>query len=176
MAAKSSFTDGLQATAIITGSMLSGSMMTITVLSIPVWLDTITQPASLLSQWNRTYHYGHLGHPFMALLTLTLYTLCAWQRRSEGRNWRALLTAGIVTILVPAFTLVFMSPTNTILFEYTSASGGMGVVELKEVRQLVLKWGWMHLTRSFFPLIGAVLGIGDMMDDWVNRGRWDRQR
>ncbi|KAL4749655.1 hypothetical protein BDW72DRAFT_204626 [Aspergillus terricola var. indicus] len=170
MAAKSSFTDGLQATAIITGSMLSGSMMTITLLSIPVWLDTITQPTYLLSQWIRMFHYGHRGHPSMAVLTLALYTLCAWQRRSEGKRWRTLLTAGIVTILMSAFTLLFMIPTNTILFEYASASGGIEVVELKEVRQLVLKWGWMHLTRSFFPLIGAVIGMGDMKGDWVIRG------
>ncbi|KAL4983857.1 hypothetical protein BDW68DRAFT_190959 [Aspergillus falconensis] len=159
----SSFTNGLQATAIITGSMLSGSMMTISLLFIPVWLDTITQSSYLLNQWLRSYHYGHLGHPSMAVLTLTLYTLSSWQRRSEGKRWRALLTAGIVTILMSAFTLLFMIPTNTILLEYASGSPGMETVELQEARRLVLKWGWMHLTRSFFPLIGAAIGIGDMM-------------
>ncbi|KAL4993239.1 hypothetical protein BDV10DRAFT_198494 [Aspergillus recurvatus] len=161
----SSITNGLQATAIITGSMLSGSMMTITFLFIPVWLDTITRPSYLLDQWLRSFHYGHLGHPTMAVLTLTLYVLSAWQRRSDGKRWKTLLTAGIVTILMSAFTLLFMIPTNTILFEYASGSPGTETVELQEAKRLVLKWGWMHLTRSFFPLIGAAIGMGDMMRD-----------
>ncbi|KAL4972728.1 hypothetical protein BDW66DRAFT_154435 [Aspergillus desertorum] len=165
MATEPSFTNGLQATAIITGSMLSGSMMTITLLSIPVWLDTITQPSYLLAQWLRMFHYGHRAHPSMAVLTLTIYTICAWQRWSVGKRWRALLTAGIVTILVSAFTLLFMLPTNTTLFEYGSGSPGTETVELQEVRRLVLKWGWMHLARSFFPLIGAVIGMGDLLRD-----------
>ncbi|KAL6228964.1 hypothetical protein BDW75DRAFT_235548 [Aspergillus navahoensis] len=159
----SSFTNGLQATAVITGSMLAGSMMTITLLFIPVWLDTIKQPSHLLDQWLCSYHYGHLGHPTMAVLTLTLYTLSAWQRRSEGNRWKAPLTAGIVTVLMSAFTLLFMLPTNTIIFQYASGIPGTERVELQEARRLVLKWGWMHLTRSFFPLIGAAIGMGDMM-------------
>ncbi|KAL4911419.1 hypothetical protein BDW74DRAFT_142880 [Aspergillus multicolor] len=138
-------------------------MMTITFLTIPVWLDTITTPGPLLHQWLRMYHYGHLGHPTMAATTLTLYAISAYRRRSNGRPWGSLVTAGAVTMLMSAFTLLIMLPTNNVLFEHATTTSATQTIPFEEARGLVVKWGWLHLTRCIFPLLGAVIGMGDIL-------------
>ena len=67
----------LQATAVVAGSFLSGmscfliefgatfncprpgAMMSLSLVAVPVFLDTDTQPSHLLAHFVRLYHYGH---------------------------------------------------------------------------------------------------------------------
>ena len=37
---------------------------------------------------------------------------------------------------------------------------GMG---MEEARGLVRRWNWLHLARSMFPLVGAVVGMGGVV-------------
>jgi Domain of unknown function (DUF1772) len=57
------------------------------------------------------------------------------------------------------FTWFVMVPTNNELFRLEVASKVeplvMGILGAKE---LVVKWSWLHFTRSLMPLAGAVLG------------------
>ncbi|KAI9371241.1 hypothetical protein BJX61DRAFT_534945 [Aspergillus egyptiacus] len=153
------FAQTLHISAILTGSFLSGSMLTIPLLAIPVLLDTTTSPHQLLHQWVRMFHYGHRGHPSLAAITLSLYALAAFQRRGSKRPWKRLVLAGLVTVVMTLFTWVVMVPTNTVIFGL-AGGGGVG---FEEVRGLVVKWGVMHFVRSFFPLIGAVVGIRELV-------------
>ena len=49
-----------------------GAMMGLSLITIPLFLDTNTQSAHMLTQWVRLYHYGHLYMPSMAIAILHL--------------------------------------------------------------------------------------------------------
>lgn len=42
----------------------------------------------------------------------------------------------------------------------SEGEGEGDVATLEDVTELIVRWGWMHLVRSLFPLMAAVVGIG----------------
>ncbi|KAL4789072.1 hypothetical protein BDV19DRAFT_383405 [Aspergillus venezuelensis] len=165
MDSRALFTRTLQATAVLTGSLLSGSMMTISLLAIPVFFETTTSPSQLFQQWMRMFHYGHRAHPAMAAITFSLYSYAAWRRSVENKPWGTLLMAGLVTTLMTPFTWILMLPLNGRIYELATAGRENLGVTIREAKRLVGRWGAMHLVRSFFPLIGAGIGIKQMLGD-----------
>ncbi|KAH8807227.1 hypothetical protein F5884DRAFT_856810 [Xylogone sp. PMI_703] len=152
-------TTGAQTTAVVTGSFLSGAMMSISLLAIPVLLDTTTGPAHLFHQWVRVYHYGHQILPTMAVGTFLLYSYTSLKKRSARKSWSLFALAGIVTLSMLPFTWLVMVPTNDELFRLEVVSQTEPLVkELVEAKELVVKWSWLHLTRSMLPLTGAIIG------------------
>jgi hypothetical protein len=143
-------------------------MMSLAVMAIPVFLDTATGSPQLFHQWARMYHYGHQVLPGMAIGTFLLYTYAGFRKRRAGKInlWRVLMLAGLVTVSIIPFTLLIMKPTNDELFRLesvtrvpqTGENTGVGVMDIKEARGLVVNWALMHFTRSTFPLIGAIIG------------------
>jgi hypothetical protein len=133
-------------------------MMSLSLMAVPVFLDTTTDSALLTRQWVRMYHYGHQVLPTMAVVTFSLYGYSVFRRRAAQRSWGRTLLAGITTVAMLPFTWLVMVPTNDTLFALEVASRAAPAATLEEVKALVVKWSWMHMTRSFFPLIGAVLG------------------
>ncbi|KAL4933809.1 DUF1772 domain-containing protein [Aspergillus undulatus] len=158
-----SITKALEASAILTGSLLSGSMMTISLLAIPVFFETTTTSSQLFHQWVRMFHYGHRAHPTMAAIAFTLYTYTAWRRSIENKPWGTWLLAGLVTTLMTPFTWMFMLPTNSRIYGFAMAGKDNLGVTIGEAKRLVGRWGWMHLVRSVFPLIGAAIGIHQVL-------------
>ncbi|KAK8113418.1 hypothetical protein PG984_013944 [Apiospora sp. TS-2023a] len=160
-----------QTTALITGSFLAGAMMSLSLVAVPVFLDTTPTADLLYIQWARTYHYGHLGLPALSVATCLLYGLAAWRKRrraggSRRRAWRSPLLAGALTVLMVPFTWVFMTPTNDRLFALEAqAQAGTLVVQttMDQARELVAKWSMMHVARTLFPLAGAVLGGASLL-------------
>jgi hypothetical protein len=141
-------------------------MMSLSLMTIPVFLDTNTQPAQMLHQWVRLYHYGHLLLPSMSVATLSLYLYVALNNRASGALWASYATAGAVTVAIIPFTLIVMVPTNNTLFELEDLVNiSAAVPSLDYVRELVTKWGRMHLVRSLFPLLGATLGFNALYED-----------
>ncbi len=52
-----------------------------------------------------------------------------------------------------------MVPTNNELFRLEVVSKAEPLVKgIAEAKELVVKWSWLHLTRSMLPLAGTVLG------------------
>ncbi|KAK7937313.1 uncharacterized protein PG986_014181 [Apiospora aurea] len=156
---------GLQSLALITGSFLAGAMASLSLVAVPVFVDTTETAEQLYIQWARMYHHGHLLLPALAVLTLLLYGHIGLVKRRVGRRyWRPWLVAGLVTVLMVPFTWVVMTPTNNALFRLeTEAQAGSGLLAsspggLDEARALVRTWSLMHLARTMFPLVGAVLG------------------
>lgn len=172
-------TTSAQATAVVTGSFLSGmnqgyccliemevwtnislgAMMSLSLMAVPVLLDTTTEAPQLFFQWTRMYHYGHQVLPTMAVATFLLYSYTCTKRRSAKKPWGVFALAGMTTVSMLPFTWIFMVPTNNELFRLEAASKAeplvMGILGAKE---LVVKWSWLHFTRSLLPLTGAVLG------------------
>jgi len=150
--------------ALVTGPLLSGAMLSLSLVAVPVLLDTTTQAPQLLHQWVRMYHYGHQVLPTMAVGTSLLYAYTAktveQQSKSQHLSQRRLLTlAALATVSMVPFTWLVMVPTNNELFRLQAASVmNADIIGFKGVRKLVVSWSWMHLTRSLMPLAGAVLG------------------
>ncbi|CAK1362245.1 unnamed protein product [Cercospora beticola] len=145
-------------------------MFSLSLVSVPVMLDTNTETAVLLKQWVRLYHYGHLLMPGLAICTFLLYTFVVVQRRSSGTDaqWRRYALAAATTVTMIPFTLAIMVPTNDTLFRLdrqTRVDGTKEVLVSGDVRALVVRWSWMHIARSCFPLLGAVLGVGALAED-----------
>ncbi|KAK4244956.1 hypothetical protein C7999DRAFT_34724 [Corynascus novoguineensis] len=158
-------TISLQTAAVISGSFLAGAMMSLSLISVPVFLDTTSQAPQLFRQWARTYHYGHLALPTLSVCTLGLYVLVAFRKRAARRPWLSSLSAGLVTVLMVPFTWVFMVPTNNELFRLEAVSAeDPNVMGLQAATGLVAHWSRLHLARSLFPLAGAALGATTLLE------------
>ncbi|MCJ1247984.1 Anthrone oxygenase AgnL2 [Trapelia coarctata] len=156
---------GVQAIAVVTGSFLSGAMMSLSLMAIPVFLDTTTQPSQLFHQWVRMYHYGHQVLPTMAVATFLLYAYAAISKGAAKNPWAVFVVAGATTVSMLPFTWIFMVPTNEILFRLEGESKAALVASLDEAQELVKTWSWLHLVRSLFPLAGALLGLTGTLQD-----------
>ena len=136
--------------------------MSLSLMAIPVLLDTTTQPSQLFHQWVRMYHYGHQVLPTLAVATFLLYGYAAVSKRAASRPWGIFAAAGVTTLSMLPFTWVFMVPTNNTLFRLdgeSKAAAAAAVASWGEAQELVTRWSWLHLVRSLFPLAGAVLGL-----------------
>lgn len=137
--------------------------MSLSLMAIPVLLDTTTHAPQLFHQWVRMYHYGHQVLPTLAVGTFLLYIYSSAKERSARRTWGVFVLAGLTTLSMLPFTWLFMVPTNNELFRLEAMSkvesSVKGIVEAKE---LVVKWSWLHLIRSLLPLTGAVIGTMGM--------------
>lgn len=135
-------------------------MMSLSLMAVPVLLETTSSAPQLFHQWVRMYHYGHQVLPTMAVGTLLLYSYTAVGRRGKKQSWGTLALAGLITAAILPFTWLVMVPTNNELFrlEAVSRKGDPTVKGIAEAKELVVKWAWLHLTRSLFPLVGAILG------------------
>ncbi|CAI6332008.1 unnamed protein product [Periconia digitata] len=156
------------AATVVVGSFLSGCMASLSLMAVPVLLDTATSSPQLLWQWTRMYHYGHQVLPGMSISTFLLYSyVCIRRRRAPSpKPWRLFALAGLVTVSMIPFTLLIMKPTNDELFRLEAATRAMrlgnipeiNVISLQDTKDMVVKWALMHLTRASFPLFGAVMG------------------
>ncbi|ORY69643.1 uncharacterized protein BCR38DRAFT_333493 [Pseudomassariella vexata] len=162
---------GPQAAAVVTGSFLSGAMASLSTMVTPLFLDTDNEPAQLLRHWARLYHYGHLALPALSVATCGLYGYTALSKRASGRaNWRRYAVAGAMTIAMVPFTWYVMVPTNNTLFRLEasarkSESGSGSLAELSVIQELVVRWAWLHIGRSVFPLIGAIMGLSGLVQE-----------
>lgn len=134
-------------------------MISLSLFAVPVLLDTTTESPQLFFQWVRMYHYGHMALPAMAVGTFLLYIYTSIKKKIAKQPWRRWLIAGFSTLSMVPFTWLVMVPTNNELFRLQKVSlVEPTVMTITEAKELVIKWSWMHLTRSFMPLAGAAMG------------------
>ncbi|KAF4553281.1 Anthrone oxygenase-like protein [Elsinoe fawcettii] len=144
---------------VVSGSLLSGLMMSLSLIAVPVFLQTAPNSTTLLSQWKLMYSYGFPVLPTFSIGTCGLYILTALSRRVTGQAWIPLLGAAGVSIGMIPFTWVFLWPTNGELERLYASRGEVKAEEERWVRvkMLVGGWRWRHLVRSLFPLAGAIV-------------------
>ncbi|KJK79819.1 hypothetical protein H634G_04058 [Metarhizium anisopliae BRIP 53293] len=146
-------------TAVITGSFLSGAMMSLTFITVPVFFDTTVDEVLLVSQWRRMYHYGHQIMPVLAIGTFALYAFTCIKYHAAKRPYGIFAAAAAATVIMIPFTWFIMASTNNRLFQLEAASKMRSpMVEVTGVAELLVTWNWLHFTRSLLPLSGAVLG------------------
>ncbi len=140
--------------------------MSLSLMTIPLFLDTNTESAHMLTQWVRLYHYGHLVLPSMAITTSLIYAYTVTSKRASGKPWMMYAAAGAVTVSMIPFTLIIMASTNDLLFRLEDEiKVKAAVTTLDQVRELVTRWGRLHFVRSLFPLVGAMLGFSGLMNE-----------
>jgi hypothetical protein len=141
-------------------------MSALSLMAVPVLLETTDEPTQLYRQWVTMYGHGHQVLPGLAIITAGLYARIALSLRSTTRPWSLFVLAGLATVAIIPFTLVFMVPTNDLLFALEKGTekgqGGMSIMDAKE---LVLWWSRLHLMRSVMPLVGAVIGVFAVVKD-----------
>ncbi|PVH97525.1 DUF1772-domain-containing protein [Periconia macrospinosa] len=148
---------GVPITAAISSTFLSGFMMSLSAITMPVLMGTNTTSSGFLNQWLRLFQYGHVSMPPTALSVASLYAFAAFRKRADGnKHWRTYAAAAVSTIGIVPFTLLFMLPTNNIMFEWQAAETPLA---LDRVYQVAAKWAWLHVIRSCFPLMGGVIGF-----------------
>lgn len=135
--------------------------------AIPVFLDTMHNSGQLLTSWARLYHYGHIYMPALCVATVGLYSYTALAKRAAGRKeWTQYALAAVTTIAMVPFTWIVMVPTNDSLFALRDSEvEATGSVDMGSLRGLIVKWAWMHVTRSLFPLVGAYLGFTNVLGE-----------
>ncbi|KAL2819635.1 hypothetical protein BDW59DRAFT_164963 [Aspergillus cavernicola] len=150
---------GVEAIAVITGSFLSGAMMSVYLLAVPSLFDTTTDPGHLLRHWSRIFLNGHIKGPIICLTTTALYGLAAITKYSAGETWGVFAAAGVTTISMVPFTLTLMAPTNEALFKLEGEVKKGNTPTWSDAERLVRNWNRFNATRAFFPLAGAILGL-----------------
>lgn len=137
-------------------------MTSLSVICMPVLLDTNTEVSHLYGQWARLYHYGHICMPTVAVCVAGLYAFVALRyRAANNKQWLVYGVAGATTISIVPFTLLIMNSTNNTLFRrHALAVASPTTTEDKSTaHDLLVKWAWLHLCRSVFPLAGSILGF-----------------
>ncbi|KKO99959.1 hypothetical protein THAR02_07932 [Trichoderma harzianum] len=147
-----------------------GAMMSLSAFAVPVILDTNpVDGVHTLRQWVRVYHYGHIYLPALCVATTGLYAFEALRKRSQGKyQWVRYALAAVSTLVMVPFTWIFMTPTNNTLFALEAAAAASDPGALADtpgavVRSLVVRWAWLHVTRSLTPLFGAYLGFTGLL-------------
>lgn len=135
--------------------------MSLCFVAVPAILDTATEATHLRAQWARMYHYGHHILPAIAVGTCLLHSCVSFEKGRAGTPWGLSMLAGITTVSIAPFTWVFMLATNDELARLGEKP--LGAADMLRVRKLVVKWTWLHLTRSFLPLVGAVMATISML-------------
>jgi hypothetical protein len=149
-----------EVTTVMTGSILAGAMMSLSLIAVPALLDSTYEAPQLFQQWTRMYHYGHWVLPSMAVVTSILYSYAAaQQRRCQKETWISFALAAVMSVSILPFTWLFMVPTNDELFRLqTISQTEPAVMGIDAAKALVVRWRDMHSLRSLFPLIGSILG------------------
>jgi hypothetical protein len=142
-----------------------GAMAALSLIAVPVLLDSAQSAPQLFHSWTRMYHYGHQAYPATAIGTLGLWSYAAAQRWSAKKQWLPFALAGIVTVIMIPFTLIVIVPTNDKLFQLEAAGSVLGDVTFNDGKDLIISWAWLHLARSVFPLAGSIIGAVSIFGD-----------
>lgn len=174
---------GAQATAVVLGTFLSGTlyrslvtrlfvhlhvsgtMTGLALIMVPVLLDVNADTRHLLRQWVCLYNYGHRVLPAISIATLLIYGYVVYDKwTDDGGAWMSYGLAGLLTVGIIPFTLVVMLSSNNLLFQLEAdIHSDPKATTLRDAQSLVAKWSRMHLIRSMFPLAGAVLGFSALL-------------
>ncbi|KAK3629715.1 hypothetical protein LTR56_017125 [Elasticomyces elasticus] len=155
---------GAEAFAVLTGTFLSGLLMSLYTITMPVLVETSVSAPLLLQQWQRIFDRGHIQGPVLAILTGFTYGYAAWLRASAGESWLPFVLAAVLTFGIVPFTWIFMERINTALFSAVARSGTeKGSVDKLDAERMIIRWSGFHALRSLFPLAGAVMGFLAML-------------
>lgn len=140
----------------------TGGMTTVSMLAMPLILQTAPTSSTLLNHWKFVYTSGHKQGPTISIAAGLAYWFAAgWSLRS-GRGedtWIPYTAAGAITMSMIPYTWAMILPTNNALFANIKAETEGKATSLQANRELVKRWRLLNLSRVAFPLAGAILGL-----------------
>lgn len=124
-----------------------------------IYVSVAEQPARLklddramLAEWQPSYRRGAAMQGGLAILACLLGLIAWWQT-----GLAAFLLGAILIILPWPWTVFVMLPTNKKLEATAPAEAGA------EVRELIVKWGRMHLVRLALGALATMVYLGAVM-------------
>jgi hypothetical protein len=145
-------------------------MMSLSAFVIPVFLGTNSDAGHTTRQWALLYHYGRTYMPALCIATCGIYGSAILGKHKASRKYAFAIAS---TIAMVPFTWLAMAPTNNMLFGLEEASRSGSVIEPSLVRGLAVKWAWLHVARSLFPLLGAFLGFTGLLQEFGGPREWN---
>ncbi|CAH0037811.1 unnamed protein product [Clonostachys rhizophaga] len=141
------------ATGVIGAGWLSGTIANFSIIGMPTAQSI---PQSALEIWHGMFTRGMAAMPKVAGTVALAYAYAAYDSHSRGASWKGYLTAAALVVSIVPFTIVFMTPTNNTLL---AAVSGQSVLSQATLSELIQKWSFLNITRSFLPLLGAATGF-----------------
>jgi hypothetical protein len=135
--------------ALATAAYFSGAAVYVLFAEQPARLKLDT--ASLLKQWQPSYHRGAIMQASFAVISGALGVVAFL----VTYDWRWLLGAALIMAPWP-FTLFIMMPTNRILKSTEPAQAN------EQTRGLVVQWGRLHIVRALLGLLATVADLWAM--------------
>lgn len=139
--------------------------MSLSLMAVPVFLDTTKQAPQLFQQWLSMYNYGFPVLPTISVATCSLYLLTAVRQRVVDGPWLIYAAAGLITVAMLPFTWLFLWPINETIMGLEADTRAGRPARLEEAQELVKLWSRTHFLRSFFPLAGALIGLGGLLNE-----------
>jgi hypothetical protein len=135
-------------------------MMSLSLITMPVLLNTPLSTAQLCSVWSQIYVRGRGMLPALAVITFVMYAYASAKQKTP-KSSRPLILAGIITIAIAPFTWIFLAPTNNKLFALQVENQDMTTMlgSVEPAKKLIVEWSRLHLARSLLPLFGAATGL-----------------
>ncbi|KAK1998452.1 DUF1772-domain-containing protein [Colletotrichum falcatum] len=144
------------ATGILGCAWWAGVTASLSTFSVPAILQSSSEPAHALRLWRHIFLNGASTGPKVALVTFLSLAYTAYDHHNRGAVWKPYATAGVLSLAIVPFTLVFMSSTNNALM---AAAQGVKTLALSETTELLARWRTLNLVRSLIPLASAGIGL-----------------
>ncbi|KAJ4261549.1 hypothetical protein NW762_006977 [Fusarium torreyae] len=141
------------ATGIAGSAWASGAIAALSLVGVP---GALAAPSTSATVWQELFNRGIAIMPKFAVTTAVAYLYAAYAANQDGRGWKGLAAGAVLTVAIVPYTLVFMQPTNELLFK--AAAGTLGASQ-DDVAKLIGRWGVLNLVRSLLPLAGTIAGF-----------------
>ncbi|PWY85954.1 hypothetical protein BO70DRAFT_378649 [Aspergillus heteromorphus CBS 117.55] len=173
-----------QAVGLTSAAWLSGTIFSLSYITIPVLLQSHHDHAiplqPITKQWRTLYETGKRRVPPLALLTASTFLYLAWRVRhntpvealASKHSMAVYVGSALLTLGIVPWTAVVMGGTNGELMAWAERGGdgvreekGKGVEkddkeeEEERVRGLLARWGWLNAGRAVWPLLGGVVSL-----------------
>lgn len=131
-------------------------------MAVPGLLAVSVPAQALARQWETSYNLGKKLMPTTALATLACFGYLAYDRNIRGLEWKTSAAAGVATVAIVPYTIIFMGSTNQSLLDIAGGTAA-GVFSYEDVTKLLLKWKGLNLLRAVLPLCGSILGVWGLL-------------
>lgn len=128
-------------------------MLSMGAIAVPTMLGTNQSATQLLNQFK--CFFGH-GHRYAAPTVLVAALLHAFTAHVSGTAWKLSAIAAVITVLPWPYTGLVLAPINQTMFRWRA---GTTTVPLSSVQEKFRQWNRLHVLRSMFPLVGALVGL-----------------
>jgi hypothetical protein len=132
-----------------------GTIFGVSMLAIPVALETSKSNTALLEHWRTIYLNGHIKGPTIAMVVGIAMAVISGVKYQDGADAITSAVAAMATAGIIPYTWIVMNRVNGILHSLT-AGADSGVID---ARKLVVTWSRVNAVRGVLPLVGGLVSL-----------------